>query len=200
MASITKIGNKKYRIRISKGTGRGRYAKSYTVRGMTKKEANTFANEKERLLDLGQLESEVTFDEYFKKWLKTIKPTLAPRTYYDYETYIKRYALDPLGKIKMSKIKTHHIQAIYDDMRGRDLSSVTIHTLKSKLSVCFNYALSQEHLTKNPNENCTLPRKESKERTVLNITEVGRFVKACQEKPNGLIFEFALETGMRPRS
>jgi len=33
---------------------------------------------------------------------------------------------------------------------------------------------------------------------VLDETETGAFLRACHEKPHGLIFEFALLSGMRP--
>jgi len=36
------------------------------------------------------------------------------------------------------------------------------------------------------------------ERRVLDENEAAVFLKACNEKPNGLIFEFALLSGMRP--
>jgi len=194
MASIKKTGPNKYQIRISKGTGKSRYSRSYTVRGRLK-DAREFANEKERLLDLGIADSDISFNEYFEKWLKSISKSVSPRTHYGYESYIKRYALASLAPYKLSEIKTHHIQSIYDSM---PLSSGTIHTLKAALNVCFNNAVRKEYLYKNPCKNCDLPVKETKAKKILPEEDIPAFIKACQESENGLIFEFALETGMRP--
>ena len=43
-----------------------------------------------------------------------------------------------------------------------------------------------------------LPKVSEAERRVLNEIEAAAFLKACNEKPHGLIFEFALLSGMRP--
>jgi integrase len=43
-----------------------------------------------------------------------------------------------------------------------------------------------------------LPKVEQSERRVLDEREATSFLKACAEKPHGLIFEFALLSGMRP--
>ncbi len=41
-------------------------------------------------------------------------------------------------------------------------------------------------------------RKDRKERQVLNAEESKRFIDECRKIPIGLMFEFAILTGMRP--
>ena len=108
------------------------------VRLPTQKHGRTNGNQ-DWILVMWQ--SDLPFSEYLELWLDTIKGTVAPRTLYGYEAYIRRYALKPLAKLPLSKIKTHHIQGVYDSIQ---LSSSTVHTLKAALNVYFNYAIKQE--------------------------------------------------------
>jgi integrase len=84
---------------------------------------------------------------------------------------------------------------IYIDIRK---SPTTTRNLHAALNACFNYAVRKEYLRTNPCKNVDLPRKQKKEIVVLNMVEARRFREICQEMPNGIIFEFALLTGMRP--
>jgi hypothetical protein len=52
MAQITKIADRKYFVRISKGSGKSRTQISRTIRG-TREDAKKWANKQETALDLG---------------------------------------------------------------------------------------------------------------------------------------------------
>lgn len=199
MAQIKKLSDGKYLVRVSQGTGKTRRYINKTIRGKLS-DAQKFAREKETLLDLGYAPSEIklTFDEYFKKWIKGITGTVAPRTLGGYQSYIESYALPSLCALKLSDIRTHHIQSIYDGMSGRGLSATTVRNLKAALSACFNYAIKKEYRRTNPCKNCDLPNRNEKEKVVLDYDEARRFIDACGRCKNGIIFETALETGMRP--
>jgi len=195
MASITKKSDGKYLIRISKGTGRRRQFTNITFRG-TLKDAKSHAREQETLIDSGHaVQSSYTFEAYFKVWLKAVKPKLAPRTHDGYDKYIRRYALEHLKEMKLAAIRTLHIQAVYT---GVEKSPTTVRNLHAALRACFSYAVKKEYLRSNPCTNADLPAKKRKEITVLNAAHAGRFAKVCRIMPQGIIFEFALETGMRP--
>jgi integrase len=140
-------------------------------------------------------ESALTFEQYFQKWLKAIKTRVSPRTLDGYQGYIKRYACFPLARFRLTDIKPHHIQMIYIDIRK---SPTTVRNLHAALRACFSYAVKKEFIRKNPCQGLDLPAKSRKEIVVLTPDEAFRLVDICREMPNGLIFEFALETGMRP--
>jgi integrase len=195
MAHIKKIGDRKYLIRVSKGTGKSRTFINHTFRG-TLSDARQLAREKETLVDSGlKPQSVLTFEAYLKLWLAAIKPKVAPRTYDGYKGYIERYAVMPIGKFALADIRTHHIQMIYIDIRK---SPTTTRNLHAALNACFGYAVRREYIRTNPCKNVDLPRKQKKEIVVLNLVEGRRFREICQEMTNGVIFEFALLTGMRP--
>jgi integrase len=70
--------------------------------------------------------------------------------------------------------------------------------LKAALNALFNYAVKKEYKKTNPCKNCDLPQKDEKEKIILDFDEAKRFTEVCQTAKNGLVFELALETGMRP--
>jgi integrase len=53
-------------------------------------------------------------------------------------------------------------------------------------------------LARNPSDLVELPKVPHKERRVLSANEATNFLKAADAMPHGIIFEFALLTGMRP--
>lgn len=194
MAQIKKIADGKYLVRVSKGTGKRRTYINRTIRG-TKQDAKNFAREQETMLDSGiSPASLLTFSEYFPIWLAAIKSRVSPRTYDGYEGYIKRYAETPLGKLRIAEIRSHHVQEVY----AIDKSPGTVRQLHASLNACFAWAVRHEYIRVNPCRHADLPRKEHKETSILTKDEAAQFVTICREMPLGVIFIFALQTGMRP--
>lgn len=184
-------------IRVSKGTGANRVRINKVFRGRLA-DAKAHARDLETMVDSGKaLQSSLTFSDYFELWLKAIKPTLAPRTVEGYDGYIRRYAVPRIGKMKLSDIRTHHIQAVYIDV-GVDLSATTVRNLHANMNACFSWAVRHRYISENPCKYTDRPAKVRPEIVVLDDAEALAFVEKCREMPNGIIFEFALETGMRP--
>lgn len=195
MASIKKLADGKYRIRVSKGTGPNRRWINKTFEGKLA-DARTYAREQESAIDgVAAISPGLTFEKYLVKWLEAVGPGLAPRTLDGYEGYIKRYATAAIGSMKLSEIRTFHIQSIY---AGLTISPTTVRNLHAALRAAFSYAVRGGILKTNPCRNVDLPARKRPDIQVLSIDEARRFAHLCREMPNGLIFEFALETGMRP--
>ena len=149
MASIKKLDDRKYFVRVSQGRGANRQYINKTIRG-TLKDAQAFAREQETKLDLGQtpLEIKLTFKKHVTDWLSHIRPTISPVTYNDYERTIKYYAADDLDSLKLSEIEPQQIQSIYDGLLGRGLSPETVWHVHRVLRACFNFAVEKERLRK----------------------------------------------------
>jgi len=197
LANITKKAEGKYLIRVSKGTGPGRTWINKTFRGKLA-DAKTHARDLETLLDSGQTKQSVLlFKDYFELWIKAVTPKLSPRTVDGYEGYITRYAITPLGKFKLGDIRTHHIQAVYIDI-GVGRSSTTVRNLHAALNACFAWAVRHRYIHENPCKHTDRPAKVRPEIVVMDEHEAGTFAEICRTMPNGIIFEFAIETGMRP--
>lgn len=197
VATITKRSDGKYLVRASKGTGSRRVVINRVIRG-TLNAARKFARDAETMLDTGRtIRSRVTFAEYFDLWLRAVTPTLSPRTVDGYEGYIRRYALPAIGHLRLEDVEPRHVQAVYIDV-GATLSSTTVRNLHAALNACFSWAVSRRYIDRNPCKYTDRPARVRPPIVVLDQAEAAVFAAVCRDMPHGIVFEFALETGMRP--
>lgn len=196
MANITKKGDGKYLVRVSQGTGKNRRWINKLIRG-TLKDAKAFAREKELLLDQGYSVEAVsqTFGTYVDFWLDTIPVKKRTKDFY---RSVCTYYAKPLNARRLPEITPEHIESLYAEMAAIGLSPNTIRHLHSALRALFNFAIKRQHLSFNPCTLATQPKKKRPEIIFFNENEAARFYRKCQTAKNGLIFEFALESGMRP--
>jgi integrase len=90
------------------------------------------------------------------------------------------------------------IQRVYGEMQERGLSARSVRHAHSVLHNALKQAFKWGLLSRNSSDLVELPKVSHKERRVLSPDEAQRFLKAADVMPHGLIFEFALITGMRP--
>lgn len=91
------------------------------------------------------------------------------------------------------------IQRLYGRLQQeRGLSSRTVRYTHTVLSSALKQAVKWGMLTQNPATLVELPRKVRKEMRALSQEEAARFLAAAAEDRWGILFTFALTTGMRP--
>lgn len=166
-----------------------------------KKDAQRAPNGLLRDIDLGVFvePSNTTLGEYLDQWLESAaRPRLSERTFSDYSQLLKRYIREPLGGHRLSEIKPLDIQGIYGDLQARGLSARTIRSVHIVLSNALKQAVRWQLLAQNPAQYVELPRQTRQEMRSLSQEEAAKFLKASTADPHGLIFAFALSTGMRP--
>lgn len=196
MASITKRGDQLYQIRISRGSRSQRRVYRFTFRGSLRA-ARAFALEREREIDSGTIQPGTqTVAMLARQWLAAIQSKVRPRTLDGYRGYLERYAMPQLGALDAATIRAHHIQSIYSSLSH--LSPTTIRQLHATLRAMFTWAERMQAININPCLHLDLPARRRAEVSIMTVEEAARFIAACRDLPNGLVFEFALETGMRP--
>jgi integrase len=171
-----------------------------TIRG-SKREAEQYLAKIIREVELGTFieAPAVTLNEYFDRWLETVsKLRTSERTSYGHECLLRRYFRESLGYKKLEKLHTMDIQKVYGEMLARGLSPQTVKHAHSVLNCALKQAVRWNLLSRNPAELVELPKVSRKERRVLCAEEAQRFIAASEEITHGLVFEFALLTGMRP--
>jgi integrase len=114
------------------------------------------------------------------------------------QSIFKRYFRETIGYKKLEKLHVLDLQKVYGEMLARGLSPLTVRHAHSVLRCALKQAVRWNLLPRNPAELVELPRVPRKERRVLSAEEAQRFIAASEEIRHGLIFEFALLTGMRP--
>lgn len=196
MASIKKVGEQKRFIRVSKQVDGKRQWLNQTFRG-TAKDASAHARSLETLLDKGHSIQEIkqTFGAYAEYWLETIEVKKPTRQFY---SDMCRLHAHPLNSTKLMSVKPKQIQNVYDDMKARLLHPNTVRHLHATLRNLFNFAVKHRHLKENPCHFVVVPKKVRTKVQVWGEYEAARIFNVCQTAANGIIIEFALETGMRP--
>lgn len=192
MASVKKVGKGKYLVRVFKGTGPLRQTHNKTLK-CTLAEANQYAREIESQLSRGRspfaLKTVLQYSEYWRS-----KMTAADNTKDFYESTIRLYAA-PLHEIPLFKLKTEQIQKVYDSL---EVSPNTVRHLHSTLRAMLNHAVKKRHLPENPCLFLDVPKRIRPVIEYWNEQDAARFMAACTNSLRGLLFELALETGMRP--
>lgn len=145
-------------------------------------------------------EHTLTVDEFLDRWLKSQQKVIGPRTYQDYIGVLRLHVRPVLGDKKLTSIKTIHIQDLIDRMQDKGLSSRTTRHMHEITCRAFKQAVKWRLLTTNPaaSENVNLPKKERKEMKSLDPDQAYLFLNQCEKDKQGLIFELALLSGMRP--
>jgi integrase len=199
---IIKRSDKTWLVRIfmgRDGNGKRQYLNK-TIKG-TKKDADTYLSTTVTAISTGTFvePSTLTVNDYLSKWLQTAaRPRVSERTFESYSELISRYAKEDLGNLKLSDLRPLHIQKLYAGMQERGLSARTVRYLHAVLSSALKQAVRWGTLSRNPADVVNLPRQVRKEMHALSPQEATEFLKAAAQDRWGVLFAFALATGMRP--
>ncbi len=171
-----------------------------TIQG-TKKDAQRYLTAKLREKDLGVFvePASIAFNDYLDKWLtESAKPRLREVTLDSYRSLLKKHVREKLGSRKLSDIKPFDIQKIYNQMTESGLSPRTIRYVHTILKTVFSQAVKWQMIVINPCDIANLPRQQKNEMKAFSPEQVKRFLEAAKDDKHGLIFAFALASGMRP--
>jgi integrase len=159
MGSIKDLGNGKYQLTVSDGTGlggkRSRHYKTIEAKNMedAKRQLALYSD----AIEKGSIKNDgkMTVESYSEIWMENyVRPNKSKKTTAGYEQLLKR-ANEALGHIRLSKLKAHHLTAFYnmlreDGIRGDGkkggLSENTISHYHRLLSVMLETALVESDL------------------------------------------------------
>ena len=199
---IIKRGDRTWLIRIFLGRDAKGKQKFHhkTIHG-TKRDAERYLTATKREMDLGVFvePSAMSLSEYLDRWLRdAARPRVSRRTGDGYAGMLERYIREPLGYKRLDKLQALDIQSVYGAMQARGLSARVVRHTHSVLHNALKQAVKWGLISRNPSDLVELPKVPHRERRVLMADEAQRFLEAADVMPHGLIFEFALLTGMRP--
>jgi integrase len=169
----------------------------------TEKEAKEHLQNQQSAKNNGEFvePSKVTLAVLFDEWLDTIRPRVTQRTADGYQGLLDRYVRPELGSKRVNLLEARDIQRLYAVMQSRkSLSGRVVRHTHSVLRQVLEQAVEWKLIVRNPVDSLKrkLPKVSETERRVLDETEAAAFLRACSDKPHGLVFEFALLSGMRP--
>jgi integrase len=203
MSEIIPRGERKWLVRvfIKRVNGKKKYH-SKMVRG-TKKDAEKYARQKETERDLGTLDKpakeDPEFSDYLDDWMKEFKKgSVKARTLEGYEYTIQQYVKPYFKGVLLSALTARRIQNAYNEMNEAGYSPRTIAFAHSLIREALNQAVVDDLIDSNPSLSTRRPPRKKKPIQVFNPDEASRFIKSAKQDPLGIVFWFALATGMRP--
>ena len=165
-----------------------RYAQAYLTRRLH-----------ERDLSRGVEGLLVTADEFLDHWLKTaVRPKVRAKTYSDYAAMLRRYIRPTIGARILASLSPLEIQAAYQVMIDRKLSSRTVRYAHAVLRAAIRQAIRWQLLLNDPTQGVELPREQCREMSVLTTEQARSFLRTASHSPQACLFAVALTTGMRP--
>ena len=140
------------------------------------------------------------FNGAFKAWFENVlKPTVSLSTFSRYEIdYRLRLKDSSLSQMRLSDIKSIHVQCFYNDLlKGHTVNTVRlVHKL---LRMFFIYCVKADLIVKNPLLAVELPKNEddSTTNTAISDAVIEKLLQAAQNDISRFIYTFAVFTGLR---
>jgi integrase len=198
---ITKRGKNSYSIVLSLGidpaTGK-RKQQWVSVKG-TKKDAEKRLSELLSQLDTGAFvkPGKITLGEYLERWLKDIRPNLAPSTFQTYQFFVNRHIRPALGQIPLTQLRPEHIQHLYSDKQSARLGQRSVRYIHITLHKALKSAVKFGMIARNPADAVTPPRVQRPEIHTWDEDEIHTFLEYAKDSAYYALFFTALYTGMR---
>ena len=188
MASITERGNS-FRITVSAGRDRNgkqilkylTYTPKETTPAAIRKEVEKAALDFETKVKSGKYfdGDQMTFSELVQHWKTTYAvKNLAVHTVESYEDILNRHFLQPLGNMKVSKIKAVNIQIIIDNMSESGLAPATVRRSYNVIRGILHKAYKWGIVSENVADRCELPKIKRPNMRYWTPEEAQTFLKA----------------------
>lgn len=177
------------------------------VRG-TKKEAQEELRRQLNLVDNNIVvdDKNITLKAHLKEWLEIVETELSPTTYERYEGIVDNHLIPNLGKIKLAKLSTQHIESYYTKAQreGRadgkgGLSKQTVLHIHRLLHKALKKAVSWQRLVRNPaaEEYITIPKPDKSERLTFTTDETLELLEKAKDNMLHLPVLLAVTIGLR---
>jgi len=151
-----------------------------------------------------------TVAEWIRLWFETYsKPSLREASAENYRNYIENHIIPHIGEIKLNKLTPLDIQRMYNetktsgrvqrykDMKDLSVSNRLVRGMHMVLHGCLDQAVREGLLTKNPTNDCKIPKLEKKEMKVIPPEQVGAYLKEAENHGVLPMFYLELTSGLR---
>jgi integrase len=142
----------------------------------------------------------ITVGEYLDRWLASIKPAVATRTYERYAGLIRNNLTPRLGGHLLRKLQSTDIRQAYADAHAGGLSGRTVKHMHAVLNQALAQGVADKLLLTNP---CApikakhRPRIEKRPVTTITLGEAVKLIAAARERDLHIAFQLGLLCGLR---
>jgi integrase len=157
---------------------------------------------------LADRDSGVVFDaenlmlgEYLARWLEgSVRGSVWHTTYRDYAGHVRNHIVPELGRLKLAKLTSAHVQGLYRKKLDAGLSPRTVKYIHATLHKALEQAVKWRLVPYNVSDGATKPRQDKRETEALTIEQIFTFLKAARKVGDRFeaLYALAAFTGMRP--
>jgi len=192
--------------KLPNGRFRARYFAGYDNQGRRRYPARTFDTQRAAIewraeqvssRTPGSVDGTATLlSVYMDQWLAS-KHQIRDNTRKTYRETIKNYIKPGLGQVKLSRLSASQVEQWQSELLKR-VGKTTVTSARTILHGACKKAVRMGLIRSNPVAGTDGPGRNTPKRYPLTVEEALRFVPACEGVRFGLLFEFALQTGLRP--
>lgn len=177
----------------------GKYKQKWqSCPGMTFKEAQALLRDIENRRDRGEPVgmADQLMTDYLRDWLTSVKMTVAPTTYREYQNAVERHLIHGLGTHILAKLTPATIQKLYVKL-AESLAPKTVKNIHCVLHRALEQAMRWKLRVNNPAALVDPPKTERSEIRIAEPQQLRMILRALHGREWYLPTLIALATGMR---
>ena len=175
----------------------GKYKKVY---GKTKKEVREKADSLTSDIREGRFveTNKITVSEWLKEWSDNYLINITELSQMTYKSVVNNHLIPYFGNKKLQNLAHNDIQRMVNEFNSK-LSCRTVQNIHLVLHRALGDAVVNGFIKFNPADNIKLPKEQKKPLSVMDITEVFKFIDLCYKliPDYADCFEFLVHTGLR---
>jgi integrase len=142
--------------------------------------------------------SNQTVSGYMTRWLEDFaKANLAPRTYHNYRLQIREHLVPAFGPMKLSKLDTPNIQALYTAKLRDGLKPSSVRYIHAVLHCALEKAVELRLIPRNPAASARPPKIRQEEITPLDAQQARLLLEAAKDDRFECLYILSLTCGLR---
>jgi len=135
---------------------------------------------------------------YMVRWLEDFaKADLTPRTYHNYKLQIREHIVPAFGTMKLSKLDTPNIQALYSAKLRDGLKPSSVRYIHAVLHRALSKAVELRLIARNPAASADPPKVRHEEITPLDAEQTRTFLNAARGQKYEALYVLSLTCGLR---
>jgi integrase len=175
--------------------GRRRYVSAKTKTGCREKLRRVMSDADQGFVfDAGNQ----TVGGYIVCWLEDFaKADLAQRTYHNYQLQIRKHIIPAFGTMRLSKLDTPNIQALYSAKLRDGLKPSSVRYIHAVLHRALSKAVDLRLIARNPAASADPPKVRQEEITPLDTDQTRVFLNAAHGEKHEALYVLSLTCGLR---
>lgn len=169
-----------------------------SVSAPTLRELRPRFRELQRKIEGGVTEEDVTTGAWFALWLDTIAARrVRPRTLDTYRGYVRTWVEPSIGRIRLSRLRPEHIEAMYDAMRDAGRADATVRQVHAIVKRALTDAVQRQRLLRSPADIAEAPAVPKSRHAYLPAEDAKRVLAAARDEREAARLTVALLLGLR---